>query len=54
MSMYGNEYDYDYGSYANDADDLNIYDEYEDEDYEDDSEVWDNYYHNITDEIADE
>lgn len=49
------DYDYDYDAFANDAYDIN--DEYpEDEDYlEDDGlNAWENYYHNITNEITDE
>jgi hypothetical protein len=48
-------YDFDYDSMANDADDL-----YEDWDYDDmDDEVneqaeWENYYHNIADEIVED
>lgn len=44
----------DYDSLARDCDDLYTYDE---DDYEEDKEVhsdWDNYYHNIADEIIDD
>jgi hypothetical protein len=46
-------YDYDYDTYANDAEDLYIDDDYDMEE-EDDRDIWDNYYHNITDELVDE
>ncbi len=55
MNYYEDDYDYDYDAFANDAYDIN--DEYpEDEDYlEDDGlNAWENYYHNITNEITDE
>jgi hypothetical protein len=45
---------FDYDSLARDCDDLY---EYDDESYEEDIETesnWDNYYHNITDELIDE
>lgn len=45
---------FDYDSLARDCDDLY---EYDDEDYQEDDEVntnWENYYHNITDEIIDD
>lgn len=61
-----NDYNYDYQDLANNADDL--YDDYElmnegddswngvDEDEDDvmDDVAWDNYYHNIADELVDE
>ena len=48
------DYDFDYDRIANDADDL-----YEDDFTYDDCEVddqleWENYYHNIADEIVDD
>lgn len=45
---------FDYDSLARDCDDLY---EYDDESYEENEEVdsnWENYYHNITDELTDE
>lgn len=45
---------FDYDSLARDCDDLYTYDE---DDYEEDKEVhsdWENYYHNINDELIDE
>lgn len=46
--------EYDYDTLANDADYID--DEYyDDEDYVDDGlQAWENYYHNITDELTDE
>jgi hypothetical protein len=49
------KYDFDYDSMANDADDL-----YEDWDYDDTNDEvdeqaeWENYYHNIADEIVED
>lgn len=44
--------EYDYNTLANDADYIDYYD---DEDYVDDGiQAWENYYHNIADEIDDE
>ena len=44
--------EYDYDTLANDADYI---DDYDDEDYVDDGiQAWENYYHNITDELIDE
>lgn len=54
-SQYDEDYDnyYDYDTLANDADYIEDYDD--NEDYQDDGlEAWENYYHNITDEIIDE
>ncbi len=52
--MFIDDYDFDYDNMANDADDI-----YEDEynyDDVDNEEVaeWENYYHNIADEIVDD
>lgn len=46
--------EYDYDTLANDADYID--DEYyDDEDYVDDGiQAWENYYHNIADELTDE
>lgn len=56
MSRY-DDYDYDYGRMADDADDL-YYDGDENWDFEDDDITneteWENYYHNIADELSDE
>lgn len=54
MSYFDEEYDYD--TLANDADYIDDYDdEYYDTDYIDDGlQAWENYYHNITDELTDE
>ena len=48
--MFENDYDYEY-----DSDDIeDLFDDY-DYDYEDDDEVeYENYYHNITEELVDE
>lgn len=49
--------EYDYATLANDADYIDDYDDeyYDDEDYVDDGiQAWENYYHNITDELIDE
>lgn len=52
MSYFDEEYDYD--TLANDADYIDDYDD-EHEDYHDDGvEAWENYYHNIADEITDD
>jgi len=46
------EYEYDYDTLANDADYI---DDYNEDEYIDDGlEAWENYYHNIADEIDDE
>lgn len=55
--MYADNYDFDYDRMANDADDMYDNDYYEDEDFSHDLEAeaeWENYYHNIADEISDE
>lgn len=54
-----NEYEYDYHDLAEEADyivDENYYDDGVDEPWmdEDDDIDWDNYYHNLTDEIIDD
>jgi hypothetical protein len=51
MSYFDEEYDYD--TLANDADYIDEYDdEYYNQEYVDDGlEAWENYYHNIADEI---
>ena len=52
--MFIDDYDFDYDNMANDADD--IYEDeynYDDVDNEEVSE-WENYYHNIADEIVDD
>jgi hypothetical protein len=53
MSYFDEEYDYD--TLANDADYIDEYDdddEYYNQEYVDDGlESWENYYHNIADEI---
>lgn len=46
--------EYDYDTLANDADYIDD-DYYDDEDYVDDGiQAWENYYHNIADELTDE
>lgn len=55
MNYYDEEYDdlYDNETLINDYDDYEDYDD--DDDFEDDGiEAWDNYYHNIADEIDDD
>ena len=44
------EYDYDYDGLIEDCDDLELYDEYDFDDIEDESE-WENYYHNLAQDI---
>jgi len=53
---YDDEYEFEHGDVANDADDLfNEYDDYEyEEDEIDEQSEWENYYHNIADEIVDD
>jgi hypothetical protein len=51
MGYFDEEYDYD--TLANDADYIDYYDN--EDDYIDDGlQAWENYYHNIADEIEDE
>lgn len=49
MGYFSDEYDYD--TLANDADYI---EEYEDDYVDDGLQAWENYYHNIKDEIDDE
>ena len=43
------DFDYDYNNILEDVDDL-----YEDNDEYDNEKEWDNYYHNIADELVDD
>ena len=56
--MFDDDIYFDYDSIAKDADDLYYDDEYDSWDGEDIENVeqseWENYYHNITDELIDE
>ena len=56
--MFDEDNYYDYNSIINDADDLYYDDEYDSWDSEDIENVeqseWENYYHNVADEIIDE
>jgi hypothetical protein len=46
------DFDYDYNHILEDADDLDLY---EDDEYDmEDEKEWDNYYHNIADELVDD
>jgi hypothetical protein len=51
MSYY-DEYDHDYDNLACNYDDLYLYED--DTDVVDSTPEWDNYYHNIADELVDE
>jgi hypothetical protein len=51
MGYFSDEYDYD--TLANDADYIEEY-EYEDDYVDDGLQAWENYYHNVKDEIEDE
>ena len=51
--MINEDYDYDYHNLAEDADD--IYDDVDDYDYDNYiNSSWENYYHNITNEIIED
>lgn len=56
--MFDDDNYYDYDSIARDCDDLYYDDEYDSWDGEDienvEQDEWENYYHNITDELIDE
>jgi hypothetical protein len=53
--MFDEDNYYDYDSIAKDADDLYHDDDYDFDDIENvDEQEWENYYHNLTDEIIDE
>lgn len=46
------DFDYDYNHILEDVDDLDLY---EDDEYDlEDEKEWDNYYHNIADELVDD
>lgn len=54
--MFDNEYEYDYDRIVEDTDELyDQYDDFDDADDEYDNDVeWDNYYHNVADELIDD
>lgn len=57
MSRFYNEYEYDYDRIAQDTDELYDYDYNDDSDddiLEEDEREWENYYHNLADEIIED
>jgi hypothetical protein len=46
------DFDYDYNHILEDVDDLDLYED--DEYHMEDEKEWDNYYHNIADELVDD